>query len=57
MLPFFSLQILNNYVLLDMIKDITSYMVSGALSVACLGLLALVMARDTVKDIKVGSFD
>ena len=57
MLPFFSLQILNNYVLLDMIKDITSYMVSGALSVACLGLIALVMARDTVKDIKIGSLN
>tara|TARA_R100001460_G_scaffold108167_1_gene158499 strand:+ start:301 stop:423 length:123 start_codon:yes stop_codon:yes gene_type:complete len=33
-----------------MLKDIASYMVSGALSVACLGLLALVMARDTLKD-------
>ena len=40
-----------------MLKDITAYVVSGAVSVACLGLLALVMARDTLKGINVGPFD
>ena len=40
-----------------MLKDITSYVVSGAVSVACLGLLALVMVRDTIKDIDIGPFD
>ena len=40
-----------------MLKDITAYMVTGAVSVACLGLLALVMARDTIKDINIGPPD
>ena len=40
-----------------MLKDIAAYVVSGAVSVACLGLLALVMVRDTIKDIDVGPFD
>jgi len=40
-----------------MLKDITAYIVSGAVSVACLGLLALVMARDTIKDIDIESLD
>ena len=38
-----------------MVKDITAYMVTGALSVAYLGLLALVMVRDTIKDTDIGS--
>jgi hypothetical protein len=40
-----------------MLKDITAYVVSSAVSVACLGLLALVMVRDTIKDIDIGPFD
>ena len=40
-----------------MLKDITAYVVSGTISVACLGLLALVMVRDTIKDIDIGPFD
>jgi hypothetical protein len=38
-----------------MIKDFTIYVIAGAVSFACLGLLALVMARDTIKDIDIGS--
>ena len=57
MLLFFSLQMSKNYVLLDMLKDVASYVVSGALSVACLGLIALVMARDTLRDKNIGPFD
>tara|TARA_B100000131_G_scaffold5608_1_gene5792 strand:- start:308 stop:430 length:123 start_codon:yes stop_codon:yes gene_type:complete len=40
-----------------MIKDFTAYVAIGAISIACLGLLALVMARDTIKDIDIGPFD
>lgn len=40
-----------------MIKDLSTYIATGLISFACLGLLALVMARDTVKDIDVGPFD
>ena len=40
-----------------MLKDITAYVVSGAVSVACLGLLALVVARDTIKGTDIGSSD
>ena len=40
-----------------MLKDITAYVVAGAVSVACLGILALVMARDTIKDVDIGPFD
>ena len=40
-----------------MLKDITAYVVSGAVSVACLGLLALVVARDTIKERDIGSPD
>ena len=40
-----------------MLKDITAYVVASAVSVACLGLLALVMARDTIKDIDIGPLD
>ena len=40
-----------------MIKELTVYVVTTAVGIACLGLLALVMARDTFKDTDVGPFD
>ena len=40
-----------------MIKDVTAFLAAGAVGIACLGLLALVMARDTIKDINIGPFD
>ena len=38
-----------------MIKDFVTYVTASAISIACLGLLALTMARDTIKDINIGS--
>ena len=40
-----------------MIKDVTAFLAASAIGFACLGLLALVMARDTIKDTDVGPFD
>ena len=40
-----------------MIKEFVTYAVASAVGFACLGLLALVMARDTIKEIDVGPFD
>ena len=33
-----------------MIKEVATYVVASAVSLACLGLIALVMVRDTLKD-------
>ncbi len=40
-----------------MIKEFTVYVAASAIGFACLGLLALVMVRDTIKEIDVGPFD
>ena len=40
-----------------MIKEFATYIVASAVSLACLGLLAVVMARDTIKDDNVRSSD
>jgi hypothetical protein len=40
-----------------MLKEFTVCVITGAISIACLGLLAVVMARDTFKGIDVGPFD
>jgi hypothetical protein len=40
-----------------MIKEFVTYVAVGAIGFACLGLLALVVARDTIKEIDVGPFD
>ena len=40
-----------------MLKNITTYAMVSVVSVACLGMLAIIMLRDTIKDIDVGSFD
>jgi hypothetical protein len=40
-----------------MIKQFATYVIAGAVSFACLGLLALVMAQDTIKDTDAGSPD
>tara|TARA_R100001086_G_scaffold173079_1_gene94734 strand:- start:152 stop:277 length:126 start_codon:yes stop_codon:yes gene_type:complete len=40
-----------------MIKDVTGFLAASAIGFACLGLLALVMARDTIKDVDIGPFD
>ena len=40
-----------------MIKELTIYVVASALSLACLGLITLAMARDTIKDIHARSPD
>ena len=40
-----------------MIKNIATGIMVGGLGLACLGLLALVVARDTLKGIDVGPFD
>ena len=40
-----------------MIKEFVTYVAASALGLACLGLLALVVARDTIKEIDVGPFD
>ena len=40
-----------------MIKEFVTYVTTGAIGFACLGLLALVVARDTIKEINVGPFD
>ncbi len=37
-----------------MLKDFTTYVIASAISLACLGLLAAIMARDTIKDIDAG---
>ena len=40
-----------------MIKKFVTYVAASALGLACLGLLALVVARDTIKDIDIDSSD
>ena len=40
-----------------MIREVTAYVATSLLGVACLGILALVMVRDTFKDIDIGPFD
>jgi hypothetical protein len=40
-----------------MIRGLVTYVTAGALGVACLGILALVMARDTIREIDIGSLD
>ena len=40
-----------------MIKELVTYVAASAIGFACLGLLALVMARDTIKDVDIGPFD
>ena len=40
-----------------MIKEFVTYMAASAIGFACLGLLALVVARDTIKDTDIGSSD
>jgi len=46
-----------DYIPQDMIKELTAYVITTTVGIACLGLLALVMARDTFKDSDVGPFD
>ena len=38
-----------------MLKEMTTYVVTGAVGFACLGILALVMARDTLREMDIGS--
>ena len=38
-----------------MIKEFVTYVTAGAIGFACLGLLALVIARDTIKETDIGS--
>jgi hypothetical protein len=40
-----------------MLKDIVVYVAISAVSAACLGVLALIMLRDKIKDIDVGPYD
>ena len=40
-----------------MVKELATYVMASAVGFACLGLLALVVARDTIKEIDVGPFD
>ena len=40
-----------------MVKEFSTYVVASTVAFACLGLLALVMVRDTIKEIDVGPFD
>ena len=40
-----------------MIKEFVTYVAASAIGFACLGLLALVVARDTIKDTDIGSPD
>ena len=40
-----------------MLRGAVSYLVVSVISVACLGILALMMLRDKIKDIDVGPFD
>ena len=40
-----------------MLKEFVTYMAASAIGFACLGLLALVVARDTIKEIDSGSPD
>jgi len=40
-----------------MLKDVVSYVAISAVSVACLGMLALMMLRDKMMDIDVGPYD
>jgi|10_taG_2_1085330.scaffolds.fasta_scaffold19550_1 hypothetical protein len=37
-----------------MLRDVTAYVITTTVGIACLGLLALVMVRDTLKDTTVG---
>lgn len=38
-----------------MIKEFVTYVAASAVGFACLGLLALVIARDTIKEMDIGS--
>ena len=40
-----------------MLKELTVYVTASVIGFACLGLLALVMARDTIKDMDIGPSD
>ena len=40
-----------------MLKDVTHYGMVTAIGIVCLGLLALCMIKDTVKEVNVGPFD
>jgi len=40
-----------------MLRDAAAYAVTSLMGFACLGLLALIMARDTFKDADVGPLD
>ena len=40
-----------------MIKEFVTYVAASAIGLACLGLLALVVARDTIKERDIGSPD
>ncbi len=40
-----------------MLKDITTYALVSVFSVACLGMLAIVMLRETIKGDNIGPFD
>ena len=40
-----------------MLKDVVVYVAISAVSIACLGILALLMLRDEMKDVDVGPFD
>ena len=40
-----------------MIKEFVTYVAASAIGFACLGLLALVVARDTIKGTDIGSSD
>ena len=38
-------------------KEFVTYVAATAIGLACLGLLALVIARDTIKEMDIGSSD
>jgi hypothetical protein len=38
-----------------MLKEVATYVVIGTVGFACLGILALVMARDALKEMDIGS--
>ena len=40
-----------------MLKNITTYAMVSALSVACLGMLAIIMFKETIKGPDLGPFD
>ena len=50
MLPFFLYKSEKYYIIEKMIKEFTTYVATTAVSLACLGLIALVMVRDRIKD-------